>query len=333
MTSHGSQSIFTVANLTAYTENVKQFGSSKPYLDKEGCRYNLRHETVFGPDAVKTNGMGDVIVSPLLWKKPCFGRPERFFRCQAELGSQYMDQNGKRQHGDTIYDRCPVREACELVSFERIESDINIKTALDTWNDALDGIPQNRWFLGRVGLLWQKFLRAVIVNGGWFNINDDQVKLDIIQRNAADKAKDREARRALRKRRRDVRRGTAKPITIEFEVALDAERDRRAAQLKRLRKTKTAGPWLSKIKDPGCDRISDVWRSVLWLERSGEKVTGKAIANHMICHGRSYGLALPSLTTRVLEDRKRILKLEDNKGNDPLWPKWLFKASQASVTP
>lgn len=60
--------------VASYQESVNRGGSSKPW----GKR--LRHRTRFYPEAVETDGHGNVLEMPLLMDKPCFGRPETYVR-------------------------------------------------------------------------------------------------------------------------------------------------------------------------------------------------------------------------------------------------------------
>jgi hypothetical protein len=205
-----------------------------------------------------------------------------------------------------------------------------MEAALNEWRRQLDARRldpgKNAAYAPPLTNYWFAFLSAIIAHGGWFSINDENVRWDDQQRAAAGREKKNVDRQARRARKRDKRRGVTKTVTPEFERVLQQERDDRAAQLKRLRSSPAAGRSLSRLKDKHCDRIADVWQGREHLKRQGEKPTGTAIAKWMIGKRRSYGLELGSLTARVCEDlRKRIETFEDNRGGSPLWPEWEYE--------
>ena len=61
-----------------YVKEVRRFGSSAPFKDENGKSFNLSHDDDIDPTQVQTNGYGNVDGVPLVWRKPCLGRPERY---------------------------------------------------------------------------------------------------------------------------------------------------------------------------------------------------------------------------------------------------------------
>jgi hypothetical protein len=175
--------------------------------------------------------------------------------------------------------------------------------------------------------LWDRFLETIIDHGGWFSVNDDQVKLEALRlkRERIDRRK--ANRQARSHRQRAARLGTAKPITQDYLDKLQAERNRRSAQLKSLGalsgRTKRDMLWVKMLKDSGCDRIAEVWQTRELLARMALIPTGHAISETMVATGR-WPLELPSLRARVYDDLKRLAKLEDDTAGAPLWPKWTY---------
>ena len=78
---------------TDYARQVRRFGGVQPYVDEDGRRTNISHAVEFLSQDVKTDDAGNIIDMPLLTRKPCFGRPERFVRGALELGRPYGDMD------------------------------------------------------------------------------------------------------------------------------------------------------------------------------------------------------------------------------------------------
>ena len=160
------------------------------------------------------------------------------------------------------------------------------------------------------------------------NRNDDQVKVETIRRKKVDRERRNAAARMARKRQSIGRPGTPRKISLEYLQAVQAERDRKAESIKGLRglsgRASKDTLWLDNLKNASCERIADVWWGRELLSDCGHKVTGRAIAELMTQHSRDYGLSVPSLTTRVHDDLKRIAKFEDNSGGAPIWGPWIY---------
>lgn len=317
-----------------YVAEVYRFGGPSPYKDQYGHRRNLSHGTDFARDEVVTNDKGDVIAMPLLVKKPCFGRPERYLRAVA--GSKpWTDKNGETKPGSTPCDTCfeksaGVYEACLELSLERVASQPRIQAAFDEWNEASRGVLGRKAFHGRLGQLWQNLLDEIVAAGGWSNVNDDHVRVH----RHAEAAQKRQAaanrRKARRKEARDARKGRSKPITPEFLRGLEQERDRRVEHLKALRDLPVASGramrWLGRMSDTTCERIGDVWRERELLARAGKEPKQRTLVDQMWAAGKKHGASSKSvLAARVSEDiKKRLAKLEDDSAGAPIWPRWTF---------
>lgn len=322
-----------------YVKLVRRFGGSAPYIDENGKPYKLRHETDFPSAAVVTDGSGNITSMPLLRRKPCFGRPERVVRGAYEVKKGYVDSDGICHPGVTRCGTCKglspgVFAACGRVSDERLASNPAAELALDQWSSQCAArrveLSEKQAYAPPLAKFWDTFLDAIVAHGGWFSVNDENVRLDDQQRRDAAAKKKNADRRDRRKRARETRRGTIKPITEHYMDALQDERDRRADQLKRLGDGQAARGWLSRMPDASCDRIADVWQARELLVRDGRKPTGTAIAQWMILREKNYGLEQGSLTARVCEDlRVRLPKLEDHLSGAPVWPKWEY--TQPSV--
>lgn len=314
-----------------YVKDVHRFGSAR-LKDENGDPFNISHDDDCATDDVRTDGLGNVTGSPLIWRKPCLGRPERYLR--GHIGGRPWDhESGERRLSETPCDRCKERspgvyDACGRIVDERVASNAAIDASFNSWMTACGNDFGPVCFTGHRGKLWRVLLQAIIDHGGWTSVNDDQVKLEAIRRQKADRDKRNADARAARKRQRMARRGTPMTVTSEYLQALEIERNRRAGSIKGLRGLSGRASkdmlWLKNLRDDSCDRIADVWGGRELLSRGGHKVTGRAIAEHMVQHGRNYGLSVPSLTTRVHDDLKRIAKFEDKSAGAPIWDSWTY---------
>jgi hypothetical protein len=328
-----------------YVKDVYRFGSGGRLKDEDEESFNVSHDDNCRPDEIRTDGRGNIIGSPLIWRKPCIGRPERHVR--GLFGGKPLRQQGVQQRtSETPCDRCQRRspgvfEACARVVDERIASNPAIEASFETWMTARGDDFGSACFIGHRLKPWRSFLDAIIDHGGWANCNDDQVKLEALRRKEAERKERNAAARAARKRQRVGRHGAPNKVTNAYIQALQAERDRRSENIKGLRclsgQTSKDMLWLKNLPDDSCDRIADVWWSRELLSRVGHKITGKAIAEHMTRQGRSYELSVPSLTTRVYDDLKRIAKFEDKSAGAPIWKPWMYSdptiGAQGSQTP
>lgn len=198
-----------------YGSEVRRFGSRNPFIYYSGKPFNLSHEENIDWSDVCTDGVGNVSAMPLLKRKPCFGRPERWLRGMLETSSY-------RQSADTIgysrtrCDQCQLKSpdtfaACASLATERIDTAPAIKRAVDEWVDTAehrkddrDPDPYKDAFGGR----WERVLRVIRQHNGWTNTNDDVAAG--AERAKQDEAKDRkngsrrEARREHRERFKDA---------------------------------------------------------------------------------------------------------------------------------
>jgi hypothetical protein len=313
-----------------YVRDVHRYAAAR-LTGADDRPINILHSEDIDPAEVTTDGCGHVVASPLVWRKPCWGRVERFARGHRGI-RQSWDKSGERRLSETPCDRCEklspgAYAACSKIVDERVRSSRAIDEALDAWLAACGDDFGPSCFTGHRGKLWRAFLQAIVDHGGWKNENDEKVKVEALRLAAEKRGKRNAAANAERQRRRQARQGNSAPITGAYLQALQAERDHRARIVKRLTalsgKTSRDMLWLRNLRD-SCDRIADVWWARELLTRSGQKVTGAAIAKCMIANGRSYGLSCASLTSRVHDDLKRIAKFEANLTGVPIWKPWAF---------
>ena len=317
-----------------YVKDVRRFASSGRLRDEEGQPRNLSHDQDINWREVVTDGLGNVIRSPLIFGKLCIGRPERRARGHRS-GRTWTDERGLHR-SETYCDRCAdlspgIYRACGVVVDERINSNPSIASSFDAWLTASGSHSGPRCFTRVPGERWKVFVQAIIDHGGWTNTNDDQVKLEALRLKEEKRQKRNATAKAARTRKRDARRGARHNNPLMYIRALETERDNLADIIKGLRTLSGRCPqdmlWLKNLRDENCERIADVWFSRQLLSHTGHKLTGRAIAEDMVRRGRSYGLSVISLTTRVYDDLKRIAKFEDATAGPPIWAP--SKASKA----
>lgn len=302
---------------------MRRFGSNRPYTLEDGKRFNLKHDTMFSPDQVKTDGAGNVLVMPLLVDKPCFGRPERFVRGSHEKATPPL--TGRNRTGDwqlTRCQRCPVVDSCVAVAAERIESSSTISTRFEEWDDWTAVLPDDDRFKGQAGRLWGAFLRSIERHGRWTNVNDANVVEAALAAALKRAQKQRMDRKIARAKARMKRRGMSQPVTPAFMTIVEEERKRRAEALLDLRTKPYALrylPSISRLPPEGCERTADVWAAKTILEKADVRATGKAIASYLTRHGRDRGVGLGTLTTWVYKDLNRIEKLERDQAGVIIW--------------
>ena len=312
--------------MPSYSSEVRRFGGPTPYVNCEGQKQNLDHSIKFSSEDLTTDGQGNVLDMPLLKRKPCFGRPERFVRGAWEQVPEWRNPSGQPNLRLTKCETCPVVFACSDVCMERIESNPKIERAAVAWFDATDGLADRNRFAGsRNTRLWESFLRAIILQGKWSNVNDARVSASQVQ-----KTQDRDEKRridAKKKRRANrLKAPRIQPSTPEFEDAVNAENDRRLAVLLDLRSQSDVPRWISKLTERGCEQTVAVWRSQTTLVRAGHKATGEAIADWLLRHGQGQYAKSASLRTAVYRCLERVKKLEDTRAGNPIWAKFEWKS-------
>lgn len=292
---------------------------------------NLLHRDDIDPSAVKTDGKGNVEFMPLVSRKPCFGRLERFIA--VGMGGSPWWKNGELTQGRTTCDTCCDKSpgtfaACSALVDERLNSSSQIRTALEKWLERCNGYGKV-CFVGSQLKPWDAFLKTIEDHGGWKSVNNDQVIIEALR---VENERDRRRKATRRKRRlaeKALRRGKAEPITLDYDTKLRSERERRASHLKGLRvlsgKTKRDMLWLKMLDDTGCERIAAVWEARERLMRLSQQPTGQAIAQ-VLFDSREWPLKFPSLRARVYEDLKRLEKLADETAGAALWPRWNYNS-------
>ena len=221
----------------AYENLVFHWGHVDPWGKGEG-RIRLNRKTKFGAADVLTDGVGNIIAMPILLGKPCFGRPETFFRHGNRTLPHTLPSGAKTR---SVAHRCGacavsgVREACKKVSVERVRSDPKISAALGLWARTSQALHAKYVYVGDAGRYWTAVLKAIADRGPFASVNDVIVAED-------DLCKDEKRRKkesAARQQRRLFNQRKGLPPTPEFSSAASNEQARRHDILDKLAENPT----------------------------------------------------------------------------------------------
>lgn len=291
-----------------YFSEVMKWGNEKPWKVLE---VRLKHTSDFGPSDVITDGSGNITSMPLLIGKPCFARPEVFFR-HGRRTRIFRDANGiDRLSSNHQCGRCPIGvwEACGRTSYERIQSDLSMKEAFAEWRDVCAAaFGGDLVCTGVASLSWGAFKKAIAHRGRFENSNIQAIRdaeecerLEKNERNASRKAT----------QRAKVREACVQGIEDGSSGrSLDMERDRRREALLEVLGKRDQHPSLAKVPANKCQATAAITANA-WMVRemlvgAGEVCNPGRIANYMAKNGLSEGLEYPTLKARMASDLKRI---------------------------
>jgi hypothetical protein len=134
-----------------------------------------------------------------------------------------------------------------------------------------------------------------------------------------------ETKKQRRAEERVDRFAKVRQVSQEFIDAAYAERDRRFAELPALKAAKGAPQMLIQLSPRGCRMLVDVWLAKTLMERAGEKMTARSIAEWMA--GKNLGpVRAPvddSTATQISRVLRRIRELEDDRSGAAVWPSFI----------
>ena len=300
----------------AYEKLVFHWGHIDPWGYGEGS-IRLSHKKKFGAADVVTDGIGNITAMPHLLGKPCFGRPETFFR-HGNRTLPYTLSSGRKTR--SVSHRCGacgasgVRDACRKVSVERVLSDPTISAALGLWGRTSQSMHSEYVYVGPAGRYWTAVLKAIADRGPFANVNDAIV----VEHDLRKVETRRKAESAARQRRRLVNQCQGLPPTAEFSGAAFNEQARRHDILCKLA-SDPSSPLINKMFPAGRRLLSNVWLASVMLEEQRIVPTGRAIASWLVERSLHEGMKFESLRTRVARDMKRIGILEDASSGPAVW--------------
>lgn len=271
----------------SYAEEAARFYKSKK-----------NRQCQFGYDQVITDGRGNILSRPLVRspKLECFGIPHDYHLGISDRPVVW-NSNGIRNERPRGCAGCPVRPACGFVVLERTNSLPALASALSSWESTTARMGVKERYAHPT---WTEF--ALLCRQHHWTDHHDELLAEYKRKQADKKQADRKKARKDRKK--------SKLLDPALVQAIQAERDRRAVQLKSLRLEPSAPRYVTKLDDAGCDRTADVWAEREIRERTRQPARCRAIADAML-HSPAYKhQKLPSLATRVSEAFRRIEQLE-----------------------
>lgn len=302
-----------------YRDEVMTWGNQAPWK-KLGIR--VSHRVTFPASAVKRDGQGNILSMPLLPRKPCFGRPEAFFRhgrrvIQVRLPGGRSVDSSKHQCGS-----CPkgVWQACAETSWERVQSDPAILKAFREWRSFCQANFNGELrYTGPASLLWGAFKEAIASRGPFLSSNDEELERQRVLEQAEKRRKWVEIKRRQREAMRAQARLAKQLPDKQFVSNLISERDRRRDTLLRVLGRSDQPPSRSKV--PADKRMAtatitaNAWAISKLLWASGEDPRPARIARLMVERGLSAGTTYPTLKARIANDLRRARECE----RDGLW--------------
>jgi hypothetical protein len=302
-----------------YRDQVMSWGNLSPW-SKLGIR--LKHKVSFDPRDVVRDGRGNIIKMPVLPAKPCFGRPEVFFRHgglnkTVTLGNGRTVKATKHQCG-----ACPagVRLACAETAYERVQSDDGMRSAFNAWFAHCRSIhPTELFYTGSASRPWGDFKKAVAARGPFFSSNDEELEKLAIEEEVALREKWRTQQCKRRDRQRAELRAARKPPTKQFVLNVQDERDRRLDALLGVL-GQPDQPKSRRNVHPG-DRqstatiMANAWAVRETLRESGITAKPGTIARLMVRDGLNAGRSYGTLKARIAADLKRCDECE----RDGVW--------------
>lgn len=186
---------------------------------------------------------------------------------------------------------------CGKAALERVDSSPELAILHRELETMTQRLPRPERYLHPA---WAAFNRASRSHF-WEDSHDAALAADKATRAAAERKRRATARKVRKKRRTGPQAMLA---------AIIAERARRAAVLQSLRTKAGVPTYVARLPPHSCDRTANVWavRELLW--RTGTRVTGRAIAEHLMREGGGGRNSIAGLTTRVIEALRRIDRLE-----------------------
>jgi hypothetical protein len=302
-----------------YRDEVMTWGNQNPWK-RLGIR--VSHKISFRADEVKRDGRGNIVGMPFLQSKPCFGRPEAFFRHGSRTKPVKLP-NGRIVKGTNHQcGRCPggVRQACAETAWERVQSDAGVRRTFNEWHQHchahFGGIFT---YTGTASRPWGAFKEAIAARGPFKNANDEKIEQWSLGAEERRKAKWRREKERQRNKQRTRLRAEQKMPTIRYFVNLQDERDRRAGALLSVLGATDQPKSRSRVpkehRDSTARITANAWAVRELFREMGREIKPGTIARHMADNGLNAGVPYPTLKARIRNDLSRADECE----RDGIW--------------
>lgn len=292
-----------------YRIEVLKAGNQKPWE----MWPRLSHADVIHPADVELDSAGNITAMPLLRRKPCFGRPEVFFR---QGGRVRMATNrwGKRIESRSHQcGKCPLEtwQSCAKVATHRVKANPDILTAFLAWKSSWNTHPgATAVYTGEgSGQLWGAFKEAIGARGPFSNVNDQALAIEAAHKREAQTETWRQSKATYRDRVRAKRRADQQPPTLQYAQNAWDECERRRDAIEAVLGDPTMPKCLSKVAMKDRRRTAALtahaWFVRELLIESGREPGPSRIAAKMVVMGLNEGVSLATLKNRVPADIAR----------------------------
>lgn len=310
-------------DLLSYQDKSRRFRRENPF--KSGTKISAKPQIT--RDEVHTDGDGNVIGTPSITEKPCFGIPTAWLR-HAHQPPTYVKRLDQKVHNGRC-DKCLATDACKKVATERIKSVAkdrpDFRGPLRKWIEA--GGLEEGGFAKAFGALGEKGWSAVCYPldiASFTSTNDPNVRAYWQER------EDEAAKKARGKERYRLRQ--AWKADEELDVLREGLTEG-AKEREKLLHAVIKGPdtprYLTSLPVSSISRLCNVWWAREFARLTGRPINDSQIASVAIDQ-RRIDMAHSSLRQMVRKDRPRIEKLEraaGYNGGTPIWPRFTHPAS------
>jgi hypothetical protein len=284
----------------------------------------LSNQTEFLRHKVETDGSGNIVKMPELYRKPCFGIPTAFLRHYYEAAT-FIPRTKRREFNGRC-SRCKVSKACEKVSSERwaevAKRDPEFHELLGRWKDN-NGLEQGGFAFAFKILHqghWSRMVQQLRIQE--FNsVNDPLVQEYWNRQDSLDRIK--RQKKSFARIKRDWK--TGKNISVLLERLADSRRSRVKLLVTAARQEKPP-KYLKHISTESIGMTCKVWEGRQIAIYMDGKLNASAIATGMKKYAdKMDGWSHNALRSRVKADLTRISKLESHaqyNGGTPIWPKY-----------
>lgn len=281
-------------------------GSPVHRCNGERAKFNRNRKIAYGPDAVQTDGRGNIVSRPLTKRLPCFGDPVERLRGMYDRPFVFHHADGKADYNARGCFKCGVRDACHRVVAERLTSVPELQSLNDAWQR------QTKALAGDATYTHPSYrdLVLAIERQSWCDSNDE--------------ALDAEADLKREKRARDARKGRQaikpkpKKVTKATIQRINAQCDQHKAELRELAASPSAPLWLRNRSAERIDLIADAWCVQRLILEANGKGSGREVASRLLEEGAVAGPIPVRFVKLVEEALRRAASLWEHFADEPV---------------
>jgi hypothetical protein len=272
----------------------------------ERAKFNRNRKIAYGPDAVQTDGRGNIVSRPLTKRLPCFGDPVEHLRGMYDRPYVLHRPDRTRDYNASGCFKCGVRDACHRVVAERLTSVQGLQSLNDAWQRQTKALAGDETYTHPS----YRDLVQAIEQESWCDSNDEALEAE------ADLKREKRARDA-RKGRQGIK-PKPKKVTKATIQRIDAECDQHKAELRELAASPSAPLWLRNRSTERIDLIADAWRVQRLILEANGKGSGREVANRLLKEGAVAGPIPVRFVKLVEEALRRAASLWEHFADEPV---------------